>query len=227
MKKLTLSFLAAFALGGTSFAGPMAIYSPVVEPCYKDQEFTFDVFYSYSDACHQGDQVTTRRYDETNLAGNRINVTSDQSIPQYFRDGSGGGVGLSYYFCRYFGLGLEGNWWVGANAGSNVEVTRVNTVTGIRTVVRTPEQVSHDAAQQFTSNIILRLPVEGLVCWAPYLFGGGGGVWDGRGTGFGDAGLGAEVRITPDCALFSDWRWEFMADRNDVDAFRAGFRFIF
>lgn len=227
MKKLTISLLAAFAVAGTSFAGTTVTSKeykqPVVVPCFKDQEFQVDLFYSYNDACHQGDRVNTDSFSGTDAIG-PFTAVGTLSRQQYFRDGSGGGLGFSYYFMRYFGVGVEGNWWQGVNAGGTgtLAVTRAGVTT-----ITTFSDAKHDTAQQFTGNVLIRYPFEGSICWAPYILGGGGGVWDGKSTGFGDVGVGAEYRVTPMIGLFTDWRWEFMCNRNDVNMTRAGIRFAF
>lgn len=197
MKKLTLSLLAAFAVASPSFAGTTIVSSkeykqPVIaEPCFKDQEFSLDLFYSYNDG---------------RPGSNR-----------YFHDGSGGGVGLNYFFARYVGIGVEGNWWAGARKHDDNNDRHHHH--------NDDDTVLH----QVTGNLILRYPVEmGSFCFAPYLFGGGGGTFDGDKTGFGDVGTGIEFRFTRNVGFFTDWRWNFMGkSRNDVDTTRAGFRIVF
>jgi len=240
MKKLTICLLAAFAVAGTSFAGTAVVSSkeykqPVLGACFQDQELQLDVFYSYNDALHQGSKTTVKEESRT-VDGFDYSKTTTTSTPQYFRDGSGGGVGINYFFARYFGVGLEGNWWVGVNDGSNVKTTQSVTQSRRLYLMRaskettTVGQVDRSAAQQLTGNLILRYPFEGSFCWAPYVFGGGGGIWDGKTTGFADVGLGAEFRITPHVGIFADWRWEFTGEeqnRNDINLTRTGVRFIF
>jgi len=200
MKKLTLSLLTAFAVASPSFAGTEVVSSkeykqPVYmpPPCFKDQEFSMDLFYSFNDG-------RPGRY-------------------HYFRDGSGGGVGLNFFFARYIGISAEGNWWNGARAGWEHADGR-SFSTGDN---------HHEVTHQVTGNLILRYPVEmDNFCFAPYIFGGGGGVFDGRSTGFADAGTGIEFRLTQHLGIFADWRWNFMGKyRNDVDTSRAGIRFVF
>ena len=239
MKKLTLSLLAVL-VAGTSFAGAPMVTSkefkqPVV-PCFRDQEFALDIFYSYNNAEHQGDTVTTtldRRNVIIDNVDPTLNVQDVTTTPQYFRDGSGGGVGLTYFFARYFGIGIEGNWWNGTQSGSRVS-TRAAIVDDDGNVIATSRRsretndIHKAAAHQASGSLILRYPFEGPVCWAPYVFGGGGGIWDGDGAGFGHAGLGVEFRVTPNVGLFTDWRWNFMGgNHNDVNTTRAGVRFVF
>ena len=256
MKKLTLSLLAVL-VAGTSFAGAPVVtskeYKQPVVPCFRDQEFALDLFYSFNDAEHQGNRVVNR--SNTEVVGDPTFITDELTIsqPQYFRDGSGGGVGLNFFFARYFGIGVEGNWWNGVNTGgsatASIGVVR-DTDGNItdRGTTRSRSSIRKEAAQQVTGNLILRYPFEGPICWAPYIFAGGGGIWDGSGNGFGDVGLGVEFRVTPNIGIFTDWRWEFMGGHNnnnvninnvnvtvntdskrhnDVNMTRVGVRFVF
>ena len=173
--------------------------------------------------------------------------TATISQSPYFRDGSGGGVGLNYFFARYVGIGVEGNWWDGVNTGFSGDFatrdfvslsapvdpvalllaakaanTSVRFVDPAHLVLTTRKSFGNDnrrshreAANQVTGSLILRYPFEGPICWAPYIFGGGGGVFDGDSTGFGHIGLGVEFRITPYMGFFTDWRWEFMSGHHD------------
>lgn len=279
MKKLTLSALAAIAVAGTSFAGPTVVMSkeykaPCVTPCFRDQEWQLDLFYSFNDAEHQGNQYATDRFlaapaftplPSGLLPGANALLTDPNAglipagsvvtraeratvkLPQYFNDGSGGGVGMNYFFAKYFGVSIEGNWWNGARGGFDgiadrsdyvalsgpVDVTAlaaaaVATRTSVafidgNTLVIRDRNVfgrSHrTTAQQLTGNVVLRYPFEGPICWAPYIFGGGGGIFDGKSTGFGDIGLGVEFRVTPNMGFFTDWRWEFTGGNNGDNGF--------
>lgn len=321
MKKFTISALAAFAVAGTSFAGPCPVLTskeykqPCVTPCFRDQEWQLDLFYSYNDASHQGGRTRSGSFESdpfttpvaagvipgsTSLVNNTAavpagstvvrDISAKGTVPQYFHDGSGGGVGVNYFFAKYFGIGVEGNWWDGCSSGGNanastgdfVNATAVTPVTlaslqsaasaaGYSVTVLTTnaagdpltyvlsrkasaENTKRSVANQVSGSLILRYPFEGTVCWAPYIFGGGGGVFDGQDTGFGHIGLGVEFRVTPYMGFFTDWRWEFMggsstnnanelrnlakdygvdlrnvgsANKNDVNITRVGVRFVF
>lgn len=182
MKKIIISALAVIAVTGSCFAGPKTVVSskefkqPVASQFFQDKELALDAFYSYNDA----------------NAG-------------YFADGSGGGVGLNYFVARYFGVGVEGNFWNGSRPENNKELV-----------------------SQATANLIVRYPMEfAKFGVAPYVFGGGGLAYSDHKNGFSDVGAGAELRITPRVGIFADWRWNFMADKNDVNTTRAGVRFVF
>ncbi len=212
MKKLTLSLLIAAATAAPAFAGVQVVTTeykqPVVlpPPCFRDQEVALDLFYSFNDA--RAKHNTGYRY----------------------RDGSGGGVGVTYFFARYFGIGVEGNWWEGIEHRDEARTKR-----GRNWKYDSSDKVwrsnkTHDAvAHQVTGTLILRYPVElSNFCFAPYIFGGGGGIFNGEGVGFGTAGAGVEWRATQHFGLFADWRWNWVEKSyNDVHSTRAGVRFIF
>ena len=218
MKTLTLIALGAFAVAGSSFAGPAIKVSskdfkqPAAEPFFKDTELSLDAFYSYNDGRQRNPQLDNEQF----------NVLQ----PQYFVDGSGGGVGATYFFLRYVGVGLEGNWWNGTRPGIT-QATEDNLFAKGKDI---PQDFKKEVGSQVTANLTLRYPIEftsfGL---APYIFGGGGALFSDQSCGFSDAGAGVEFRVTPHMGIFADWRWNFMTgdNRNDVTTTRAGFRFVF
>jgi hypothetical protein len=249
---------------------------PCVTPCFRDTEFQLDLFYSYNDAEHQGSNSATDRHffgpettpvsglvpgGASGLLNNSSVIPSGSTVTgvrrtevkdtPYFRDGSGGGLGLNYFFYRYFGVGIEGNWWDGVNSGSysgnytskevvslpsgydatavaaavkaassKTSVTVLNSSTLVLKRSASFGRTSTSAAQQVAGSLILRYPFEGTVCWAPYIFGGGGGIFDGESTGFGHIGLGVEFRVTPYMGFFTDWRWEFTGGNYNNDDWR-------
>jgi hypothetical protein len=182
MKTQTTALLAAVALASTSFAGTESsskeFKQPVVSTTYfQDQEFQFDLAYSANDAINNGHG--------------------------YFHDRSGGDAGVNFFFARYFGVGVDGNWFAGGPDGA----------------------VLH----QVTGNVILRYPIElahfGV---APYVFAGGGEVYDGKQTSLADSGVGVELRVTQHIGVFTDWRYNFTnGDRGNLATTRAGVRFAF
>jgi len=220
MKKATFSALAALAIAGTAFAGPAKDSKALVTtatPFFQDTEFALDAFYSYNDGRHQDPKMCD------------ANICVLQ--PQYLTDGNGGGVGADFFFARYFGVGLEGNWWNGANSGiSKEEHDNLLAKGKVDSQGRVIANYDKDVANQVTGNLILRYPMEfqsfGL---APYILGGGGVISDSKNSGFYDVGAGVEVRLTPHWGVFSDWRWNFVegSNVNDVTTTRAGIRYVF
>lgn len=110
----------------------------------------------------------------------------------------GGGVGLNYFFTRNLGIGGDMN--IPADGGNFV-----NDVDG---------------------NLIARVPI-GQSGLAPYIFGGGGRLFDPTYAWFGDAGAGVEVRLNPVTGIFTDARYVWANKTSDSILFRAGVRFVF
>jgi hypothetical protein len=73
---------------------------------------------------------------------------------------------------------------------------------------------------------VLRAPMEGAVCWAPYVFGGVGGHFDSKNSASGQVGGGVEVRVTEKMGVFTDGRAVF-AEGDMPALFRLGVRWLF
>ncbi len=177
---LITALLALLLLPAASHAGSAteSKSTPEPQPCYRDNEFTLDVFGGYFTA-------------ETRLNG----VNADH--------GWGGGIGLNYFFHRYYGVGVEGSAFAVDE--------RVNKFVNL--------------------NTYLRFPVEGRICFAPYLFAGGG--WEFSPVHdniHGHAGLGVDFRITSKMSIFTDARYTWTGGprvNNDFGLFRTGLSFAF
>lgn len=115
--------------------------------------------------------------------------------------GMGGGLGLSYFFTRYFGIGID------------------NTLGGLNGNGHT-----YDNAQ---GNLIARLPIESLHL-APYVLAGGGATWGAnQAQGNGNVGGGLEYRLNRAIGLFVDSRYIYGNHGLNESLSRAGLRFIF
>lgn len=112
-------------------------------------------------------------------------------------NGWGGGIGANYFITKYFGVGVEGYWLA-------------------------VDSTLHGAS----GSVIARLPFEGSVCWAPYAFVGGGGLFDGSSTGLAHAGAGVDIRLTQKIGLILDGRYAF-GGSDEYTLTRAGLRFSF
>jgi hypothetical protein len=182
-------------------------------PCFRDQEIQVDIFGSFMNLPYGHDDY----YTEHNRP-NRVFHDSD-------RNGGGGGVGVNYFFMRYFGIGVDGDF------DSNV-----------------------GGVANYTGKFILRLPIQaGGFCIAPYVFGGGGGetLLDSDDYGsyvdhghrryrdhdtFGAwmVGGGLEWRVTPMIGVFAEGRYTWTARYDgenglnfDNDRVRVGVRLAF
>lgn len=118
-----------------------------------------------------------------------------------YGDGFGGGLAVNYFFSRYLGIGVDGNVFDGD-------------VNGV---------------WDSTARLIARYPVEGGVCIAPYIFGGGGAEADGELVGTLHAGGGLEWRACPNIGIFGEGRYTWAEGKADNDAAQArlGVRFVF
>jgi opacity protein-like surface antigen len=198
MKKLVFGLVATVAIAATSLAGTATYrsgktykeYKGTEQPtCFSDTEIQADVFGAY--AVGEGGQIGL------------------------FKDhGWGGGIGVNYFFARYFGLGVDG-YWLDAkedgNRGGKGSARAVHNVTG---------------------SVIFRYPIDTL-CLAPYIFAGGGGHFDGEDWASAHVGGGLEYRIVPNkIGIFADGRWTYLGDRfgrNDLSftLVRTGVRWVF
>ena len=205
------------AVAATSaFAGTMTAskeVAPVEPPClFRDNEFQVDAF----------------GLGYFNQGGDRGSYYGFQNAPGLSgRPMWGGGLGLNYFFARYFGIGIEqdvfGRRPGQANNYGDAGMTRWATL----------------------GNLYFRYPI----CeWnlAPYVMVGGGAIYGktptsnilgggNRGTfnsgqGVGHVGGGLEYRLTENIGLFTDARYLFsgvnrLPDNNLM--WRYGLRFAF
>jgi len=125
----------------------------------------------------------------------------------------GGGIDANFMFDRYFGVGVEGY--------------------GL---------AAEDAVGQASGNLIFRYPI-GQTRFAPYVYAGGGVIFDGShnddlvdrdfhhhrdSRGMGQFGGGFEVRMTPHIGIINDFSWNVLdGARDDFGMIRSGIRFGF
>lgn len=157
----------------------------------------------------------------------------------------GGGIDAKYFFCRYFGVGIEGYALNVRQSYPNVFIPFFGIGSG--GIVET----AHDrrAVGSVLATFTLRYPI-GCSRFAPYLIAGGGGVFDGgqittisttalpdgvitfRSDGatkaVGQFGGGFEVRLTPHIGLINDFIWNVVDGKNnDFGMARTGVNFAF
>jgi opacity protein-like surface antigen len=186
MKKLVFSVLFCVAFALPSFAGHEMVSSGkethamdtgyAASDCFRDQELQLDLFGAYAVGGHSG---------------------------SYKGHAFGGGVGLNYFFARYFGIGAEG-------------------------ILLDSDSTLKD----FAGSFILRIPTKARICTTPYFFIGGGYEFDHKDRGFGHAGAGLEFRFRPNLAVFVDGRYVVSEKsgaehKRDYALIRAGVRLPF
>jgi hypothetical protein len=176
--KLTKYLLLVPALALTvSFANAKEIMqkqykAPIEEECvFRDYEFQLSGFIAGLAACR------------------------NRTIPPGF----GGGLGASYYFLRYFGVGLEA-WWTGSRG--------------------------HYTEQNFSGIFYMRYPI---CSWylAPYALIGGGVNCDGRNYGNFQVGGGFEWRPWRHLGFFVDGRAIIPSRANTFALIRGGINIVF
>ena len=203
MKKLLVTF-AVFTIGSAAvFAGTKTV--PVkagkdkiikpVEQLFRANEFDVSIY----GAVGLG---RLDHYDTVKVfPGPPVNQSPGISVKttHYTHTAWGGGVEADYFFTRYLGVGIEGDWLAG-----------------------------HDAISSVSSNVIGRYPVEfGTWGFAPYGFIGGGGQFDSQNAGFGQFGIGSEIRFQQHWGIFTDCRWVIHDSGINYALIRSGIRLNF
>ena len=174
MKKLSLTILMAVAVAGSAFAGTEA-------KTFKDKVVV--------------EPTCLFRANELQLDAFATGLFHNSA-----RSAWGGGLGVSYFFTKFIGIGVEED--IFARKGETTEWAT-------------------------SGNLLLRYPI---CAWnlAPYVMVGGGADFqrDRSSIGFGNVGAGIEYRITDHIGLFSDGRYYYGGSGN-VANIRGGLRFAF
>ena len=110
----------------------------------------------------------------------------------------GGGIGMNYFFHKFVGVGVDAT----VHNNDSAFVDNVNT------------------------SVIGRFPI-GDSGFAPYIYGGGGHLFDPSDDWSVHAGVGFEFRINPHTGIFIDGRYAWADDESDYSIIRSGFRFAF
>jgi hypothetical protein len=180
MKKTLLVLIAGLVCSSASFAGDSKDMDKSI--IYEDVKPRKKVHYKFN-------------ANEWNADVFAVAVFQDDSGT--YPDGAGGGLGLSYFFTRFFGAGIDAYGWSG-----------------------------NEGAAAASGNLIARLPIESWSL-APYVFGGiTGGIAPETSAG-GHGGAGLEWRITDKWGLFGDSRFVSTDTLNDFVVSRLGLRLVF
>jgi hypothetical protein len=182
MKKLTIALLSVAVTATGAFAGTTAkTFKETVTPA--------------PESCKFRDQEL------------QVDAFSAAAFYSSGRPGWGGGLGVNYFFTKYFGVGVEESLL--GREGIDGEGNYAEWAT--------------------IGNFIARYPICSINL-APYGLVGGGAAYGGNrpGHGFGHVGGGLEYRVTDNIGLFSDARYVYSTEnpKNAVLG-RAGVRFAF
>lgn len=138
-------------------------------------------------------------FKDTELQLDIFGTWTDATGNNPHKDGFGGGIGVNYFFHKYIGLSVDGNVYDGG-----------------------------PAVWDFTGRVIARFPIEtGSICIAPYVFGGGGLLFDNTTVGTWNVGGGLEWRATHTIGVFTEGRYTWGGADVDAAQVRAGVRFVF
>lgn len=143
-------------------------------------------------------------------------------------DGWGGAIDAKYFVHRYFGFGVQG-FIVSTNQDNNFNGNNDETVGGV------------------LGTFTLRFPMN-CSRFAPYIWVGGGGIWNGDDNNFivnaagarvrtnnnddgramGQGGVGFEIRFTPHFGWQNDISWNVVdGPHNNFGMARTGLNFAF
>lgn len=152
-KTLLTSLAVGIMFGGIAIGGPVNYNNSAPSSALFGPETSFDVFASYLKSDQEG-------------------VSKEW----------GGGLGISHYFSKHFGI-----------AGSAMWV----------------EPDNSDVWHNYIADGVLRVPIESLRM-APYVLAGVGGIYgDSDLTFVGRAGAGIDFRISQGFGVFGDWIYHF------------------
>lgn len=233
MKKLLmclfgLGFSASAVFAGVEYSGKemKQVAPPPCPEWYADREFNVGLWGTYI-------------FTGTNWA-NDTYLHSDHVW--------GGGLDLKYFFMRYVGIGIEG--WAGSahQELGNIFVDYSDNISQRNFTSQ------NNAVGAVLGTLTLRYPIP-CTRFAPYIFGGGGGIFGGGqrridqrflepGEGFdiaattghtdsearamGQVGGGLEIRFTPHIGWVSDFSWNFVdGPNNNFGMVRTGVNFAF
>jgi opacity protein-like surface antigen len=269
MKKYVITGVMAAVAATSAFAGTVTAskeVAPIEPPClFRDNELQFDVFGlgNFFKGANGNYQSSLENQIINSVNGtfggfgvNEPNVPSYESRQLSGRPAWGGGLGINYFFARYFGIGLEQSVF-GRNSGQrpNADGTFADNFD--------PGDFGF-TRWQTAANLIIRYPI----CqWnlAPYIMLGGGAQYGNvpnidygglanrqisaaaaeagvpvvnpvrsnyrmSGQGFGSVGGGVEYRLTQNIGMFSDLRYLFSGVdglANNQMQWRYGLRFAF
>ena len=232
MKKIIVLTVVVIASQAVAiFAGePMVSSKQVIAPpppppvsFFRGNEFDIGVFATYVTGTNGGGSRTTRTFDDETFT-----LSSSGSA-----HGWGGGMDFTYFLpWKYAGFRFQG-------AGLDLS-TRNLTLTSSNGSSRSGSGSA--AAGVITGDFILRLPLDDFwpsVHLAPYIFGGGGGLFTGAGgntintrfpgvnnrfnnastnvsnnRGVGNVGGGLEYRVTPHIGLFGEAGYNWVGGGN-------------
>lgn len=236
MKKFLLTTSVLIGLASITLAGPYSYSGKEMQqmaapaPCpqwYADYEWNVDLWGTYV-------------FTDTDWMNDRY-IEADHAW--------GGGVDFKYFFMRYFGIGFEG-WVVDANQARNRFFADLSEGIAVHRLDR-----ERNAIGSVLGTFTLRYPIP-CTRFAPYVFGGGGGIFGGgqrrelvvqtdveegepndqivsrftnsEAEPIAQFGGGLEIRLTPHIGWMADFSWNVVdGPENNFGMVRSGLNFAF
>jgi hypothetical protein len=238
MKKTTLSLFvamaaASLAFAGTEYTGKEIRQTAVQQECwYGDTEWNVSLWGTYAFAGTDQGHIGAPGFFFGDDRGDRY-LETDHAW--------GGGLDVKYFWHKYFGFGVEG-FLLDAKR-TEFDFTGVPSAGGFVFTKTDDDRLIGSTIGTLT----LRYPI-GCSRFAPYVWGGGGGIFGGGqkdrivpvGGGFvtehsgdraeflGQFGGGIEVRITRHIGWTSDFSWNVVnGGNNNFGMVRSGLNFAF
>jgi hypothetical protein len=240
MKKMTLGLVvfasaASIALAGTEYTGKEMRQTAVQEECfYGENEFNVSLWGTYAFAGTDQAHIGAPGFFFGDDRGDRY-LQADHAW--------GGGIDAKYFVHKYFGIGFQGGVFDAKR--TEFDFTGVPTAGGFVFTKRDDDR----AVGQALGTLTLRYPI-GCSRFAPYVFGGFGGIFgggerdrivpvagggsfvtehgDGQAKIMGNFGGGLEVRITRHIGWINDFSWNVVdGGNNNFGMVRSGINFAF
>lgn len=245
MKKVTACLLGMLALtsaafAGTEYSGKEMKQTAAVQPqeCwYGDTEFNVSLWGAYAFAGTENKRTGIEDTDDFLVYGRYDRFVSQDHA-------WGGGIDAKYFFMKYFGVGIEGFALQGRSSHAILDEG------GSESAFEEHYNIDHHTVGGVLGTVTVRFPI-GCSRFAPYVFGGGGGVFNGRddhavghnpffngapdrfangdeNRGVGQFGGGLEVRVTRHIGLTTDFSWNVVdGPHNNFGMVRSGLNFAF
>ena len=239
MKKITLSLCVfssavSLALAGTEYTGKEMRQTTVPQECfYADQELDVSLWGTYAFAGTDQGHIGAPGFFFGDPLGDRY-LQADHAW--------GGGVDAKYFWHKYFGIGIEG-FLLDAKR-TEFDFNGAPTAGGFVFTKSDDER----AVGSVLGTLTVRYPI-GCSRFAPYAFGGFGGIFGGgerdtiiptggglfttehQGTQskiMGQFGGGVEVRFTRHIGWINDFSWNVVdGSKNNFGMVRSGINFAF
>lgn len=245
----TIVLSVSFAHAGTETFSSKETVAPA--PCptwYADKEWNLNLWgaYAFTDNDYPTLQNTVSQGFLIGPNGERVGFDHDKYLGS--DHAWGGGIDAKYFFCRYFGVGIQGFGLKARRSfGTVTRVPPVGPIAGVVFGTDHDERVIGGLLGTFT----LRYPI-GCSRFAPYAWIGGGAIFGGGELDetivndipagaiidhfhrdsetelMGQFGGGFEVRITPHCGWTNDFSWNVISgSQNNFGMARTGINFAF